>query len=106
MKTVLKLVPVIIIGLMCGCSTMVTDKVVDLDSAPKGVRIYPPKVYLMVDTVEKKTTLTYLPDYQRAYDVKPLAIFSKQDFKIELDEGQRETVSKTGWIPESEIGKI
>jgi hypothetical protein len=59
-----------------------------LNKAPNGVRVYPPKVYLLVDTNEKKTTLAYLPDYSRAYDVKPLTVLAKQDFKIEVEEGQ------------------
>ncbi len=50
--------------------------------------VYPPKVYLLVDTAEFESTLVYAPDYQRAYDVKPLTIFAKRVFKVETDEGQ------------------
>jgi len=56
--------------------------------APKGVRIYPPKIYLLVDTCAGKSRLLYAPDYERAYDVEPLTIFARQDFRIELDDGQ------------------
>lgn len=70
-----------------GCATVVTNKA-NLNEAPQGVRIYPPKVYLLVDTAKGKTTIAYLPDYRRAYDLKPLTIFAKQDFKIETDGGQ------------------
>ena len=47
----------------------------------------------MVDTDENKTTLAYLPDYSRAYDVLPVTIFAKQDFKVEMDEGQLKTLT-------------
>ncbi|WP_161493784.1 hypothetical protein [Nitrosospira lacus] len=73
--------------LTLGCATIVTEKA-ELGSKPSGVRIYPPKVYLLVDTTANASTLVYAPDYQRAYDVKPLTILAKQDFKIETDEGQ------------------
>ena len=77
-----------ILGLVVtGCSTIVTHRA-DLNSAPKGVRVYPPKVYLLVDAKENETTLAYLPDYSQAYDIKPVTVLAKQDFKIELDDGQ------------------
>lgn len=82
----------IAIFVLTGCSTIVTEKAV-LSAAPKGVRIYPPAVYFLVDTTEKKTTIAYLPDYQRAYDVKPLTILAKQDFKVDLDEGQLKSLT-------------
>ncbi|MDI1279425.1 hypothetical protein [Methylobacter sp.] len=82
----------IFVGLFSGCATVVTNDA-DLAKTPNGVRIYPPKVYLMVDTTEKKTTLAYLPDYSRAYDVKPLTILAKQDFKIEVEEGQLKSLA-------------
>jgi hypothetical protein len=37
--------------------------------------------------------LAYLPDYNRAYDMKPLTIFAKQDFKIETEEGQAKVLT-------------
>ena len=88
MKAATRLLICVLVAVVgTGCATVVTKKA-KLNEAPKGVRIYPPKVYLLVDTVEKKTTIAYLPDYSRAYDLKPLTIFAKQDFKIETDEGQ------------------
>ena len=77
----------VICGLACGCATILTEKA-DLTQTPAGIRVYPPKVYLLVDTEERRTTLAYLPDYTRAYDVKPLTFLAQQDFKIEVDEGQ------------------
>jgi hypothetical protein len=83
-------------ALLCGCATVVTHKA-DLAKAPKGVRVYPPQVCLLVDAKanqgEGSTVIVYLPDFDRAYDVKPLTLFAKQDFKVELDEGQLKTLT-------------
>jgi len=88
MKQTLKLISIIIITCVnYGCATILSEKA-NLSEEPDGIRLYPPKVYLLVDTIEKKSTLIYAPDYQRAYDIKPLTIFAKQDFKIETEEGQ------------------
>ncbi len=88
MKVITKLlICTIAAALATGCATVVTNKA-NLNDVPNGVRIYPPKVYLMVDAAEKKSTLAYLPDYSRAYDLKPLTILAHQDFKVETDEGQ------------------
>ena len=76
---------------LAGCATIVTHKA-ELDRAPKGVRVYPPQVCLLVDRSanggEGATLIVYLPDFDRAYDVKPITVLAKQDFKIELDEGR------------------
>lgn len=82
----------IICVLLVGCATIVTEKA-DLTKQPDGIRVYPPKVYLLVDTKAEKTTLVYVPDYSRAYDVKPLTILAKHDFKIEVEEGQVKTLT-------------
>lgn len=85
---------VITINILCiisilffGCATIVTKKA-DLAKKPKGIRIYPPSVYLFVDEAEKKSTLAYAPDYKRAYDIKPVTIFANQQFNVEIEEGQ------------------
>lgn len=81
------LVVAVLSVVVTGCSTLVTHKA-NLNAAPQGIRVYPPKVYLLVDTKENETTLAYLPDYSQAYDVKPVTMLAKQDFKLELDNGQ------------------
>lgn len=53
---------------------------------PKGARVYPPKVYLLVD--KSSSELVSVPDLCRPYDLQPLTILAKQDFKVEADEGQ------------------
>jgi hypothetical protein len=71
---------------LTGCATFLTRDVADLGTPPKGVRIYPPRVCLLVGKSSAK--LVSLPDFRRAYDVRPLTILAKQDFKVELSDGQ------------------
>lgn len=73
--------------LATGCATFVVREAKP-GEAPNGVRIYPPKLYLLVDSCEGKSRLLYAPDFANAYDVKPVTIFARQDFDVELDEGQ------------------
>lgn len=77
-----------------GCATIHTSDVSDLNSKPKGVRVYAPRTYFMVDsTVTPAQTLVLtLPDPCRAYDVRPITIFAKQDFTVELSDDS--TLSK------------
>jgi hypothetical protein len=74
------------LGALSGCATFVTRDVTDLEKPPKGVRIYPPRVCLLVGKTSAK--LVSLPDFRRAYDVKPLTILASQEFKVELSDGQ------------------
>lgn len=75
----------VVIGLVSACAMIETNQA-KLSEKPDGVRVYPPKVYLFVGT--NASWLTYAPDFERAYDVKPITILAKQDFKIELGDGQ------------------
>src|ERR1051325_5986482 len=70
-----------------GCAEIVTHSA-DLNHAPQGIRVYPPKVYLLVDEVAKESTWVVSPDFKRAYDIKPCTIFSKQNFNVKIDGGQ------------------
>ena len=70
-----------------GCATLVTREA-DLAKAPDGIRVYPPMVCLLVDTGADATVIATFPDLARAYDVKPLTVLAKQDFKLELEGGQ------------------
>ncbi len=79
---------------LTGCATFVTREA-ELDEAPNGVRVYPPKVYLLVDHAKAKSHLIYAPDFARAYDVKPITVLSKQEFKIEIAEGQIRSLTST-----------
>jgi hypothetical protein len=68
------------------CATLRTYPA-DLSAKPKGVRIYPPKVYLLVDAEKGRSHLIYLPDFERAYDVAPLAVLAEHQFAVEVDGG-------------------
>ena len=74
-----------------GCATIQT-KLVGRDSRghfteePKGVLVFPPRIYLIVDS--SSTRILSLPDYDNAYEIRPMSILSKNNFKIELKEGQ------------------
>ncbi len=70
-----------------GCATVVTRQA-ELAKVPDGIRVYPPKVCLLVDTAANATVIATFPDPARAYDVKPRTILAKQDFKLELEAGQ------------------
>ena len=70
-----------------GCATLVTREA-DLAKAPDGIRVYPPKICLLVDGGANATVIASFPDVARAYDVRPLTVFARQDLKLELDAGQ------------------
>lgn len=72
--------------LLTGCTLISTEKA-NLQSAPNGVRIYPPKTYFFVNGEKHQTHVYILPDYKNAYDVKPWTIISKQEFNVELSDG-------------------
>jgi hypothetical protein len=66
------------------CTTIQTRNA-DLNSRPDGVRVYPPKLYLFVG--ERSSWLVVAPDFEKAYDMKPLTLLAKHDFKVEMAEG-------------------
>jgi hypothetical protein len=76
------------VALAPGCATVRTFDVSDPDSTPRGVRVYAPRIYLLVDGQAKpspQTQIVTLPDPCRAYDLRPWTLFAQQDFQIELD---------------------
>jgi hypothetical protein len=83
----LALAAVLEAGLGSGCATVVT-RPADLARAPDGIRVYPPKVCLLVDASSETTVIAYFPDPARAYDVKPRTFLARQEFRIELEAGQ------------------
>jgi hypothetical protein len=54
---------------------------------PHGVRVYPHKIYLLVDKGSNKSKLVSLPDLKNAYEVKPWSFLSKHEFKITIEGG-------------------
>lgn len=75
-----------------GCSKLVITQVgPDLDKEPNGIRVYPPRVLLFVG--EKYSMIHYVPDYKRAYDVKPFTFFANQDFNIDVVNGRIQSLT-------------
>jgi hypothetical protein len=81
---------IVVVGTEC---TTVTTKRANLAKEPEGIRVYAPKVYLFVDEGKRETTVVYAPDFSRTYDVKPLTVLAKQDFKFEMEDGQLKTLT-------------
>jgi hypothetical protein len=73
-----------------GCAMVSTHKA-DLTKGPDGIRVFPQRVYLVI--TDEQTTFVYLPDYGQAYDVKPITIFAKNNFLIEIENGQIKKLS-------------
>lgn len=82
----------LIIIFAAGCAT-ITTKRADIEKEPEGIRVYPPRVYLFVDKEKGETTVVYAPDFSRAYDVKPLTVLARQEFKVEIEDGQLKTLT-------------
>ncbi len=53
-----------------------------------GIRVYPQRIYLLVDQEKGSSRLVSLPDIKNGYDVKPWSFLSKHDFTIKIDEAQ------------------
>src|SRR5690242_7927005 len=86
MKTATKLVVTAGI-LLSGCAYVHTEKA-DLNSAPDGVRVFPSKLFIAVDQQKGQSAIFYGPDMTKAYDIKPVTIFAKNDFQIDVEDGQ------------------
>jgi len=52
---------------------------------PRGIRVYPPSVYLLVDS--EASEIVTLPDLCRPYDLRPLAVLARQDFALQTSGG-------------------
>ena len=55
---------------------------------PSGIRVYPQRIYLLVDKEKGSSRLVSLPDVKNGYDVKPWSFLSKHDFTIKIEEAQ------------------
>ena len=83
-KLIICCVLIISLLMICGCAGMSTYTA--LPNQPRGVRVYPQKIYLFVDKEKNISKLVSLPDFKNAYDVKPWSFLSKHDFKITIEE--------------------
>jgi len=71
--------------LLCGCAAIKTTRS-SLNEPPRGVRVYPPAVYLFVDHA-RGSQYVVAPDYSRAYDVRPVTVFAKNTFELDFNDG-------------------
>ncbi len=80
---------------LAGCATVSVNA--GRGPVPDGVRVYPPKVLLMVDAQydggRGRTSLVVLPDLGAAYDVRPVTVLAKNDFRIDLEDGMLKTLA-------------
>lgn len=58
-----------------------------------GIRVYPQKIYLLVDEDKNTSQLVSLPDVKNAYEIKPWSFLSKHDFTIKIEEAQVKELS-------------
>ena len=86
MRNIARLVVTVSIFLS-GCAYVHTEKA-DLNSAPNGVRVFPSKLFIAVDQQKGQSTIFYGPDMAKAYDIKPMTIFAKNDFQVDVEDGQ------------------
>jgi len=77
-----------------GCSTISTKKA-EITKDPKGIRVFPQRVYIFVDAEQKRSVVHFFPDHKNAYDIKPIAFLSKNKFEISLGEAGHITSLKS-----------
>ncbi len=81
----------ILLVLISGCAGISTHPAGPHQA--NGIRIFPQKIYLLVDKEAKSSKLLSLPDLKNAYDVKPWSFLSKHHFTIKIEEAQLKEVS-------------
>ncbi len=94
MKTILRTAILIVTAffIVSGCSKLIITPVgADLDKDPNGIRVYPPRVLLFVGN--KYSMIHYVPDYKRAYDVKPFTFLANQDFNLDVVNGRIQSLT-------------
>ena len=53
-----------------------------------GDKVYPQRMYLLVDASKNISRLVSLPDIKNGYEIKPWSFLSKHDFTIKVQEAQ------------------
>lgn len=84
----LKVCCALIISLLVGSGCAGITTYPARPNEPHGIRVYPQKIYLLVDKEKNASQLISLPDIKNAYDIKPWSILSKHDFTIKIEEAQ------------------
>jgi hypothetical protein len=72
-----------------GCATISTSP--GTGPVPRGIRIYPPRILLLVDGEydggKGRSTLLVLPNLAEAYDVLPVTVLARNEFRIDVEDG-------------------
>jgi hypothetical protein len=58
-----------------------------------GIKVYPQKIYLLVDKEKGVSKLLSLPDVKNGYELKPWSFLSKHDFTLKIEEAQVKEVT-------------
>ena len=77
---------ILLLLLVSGCAGISTHPAGP--NRANGIRVFPQKIYLLVDKDAKSSRLISLPDLKNAYDVKPWSFLSKHNFTIKIEEAQ------------------
>ena len=77
---------ILLLLLVSGCAGISTHPAGP--NRANGIRVFPQKIYLLVDKDAKSSRLVSLPDLKNAYDVKPWSFLSKHNFTIKIEEAQ------------------
>jgi hypothetical protein len=78
--------PLFLLLLVSGCAGISTHPAGPHQA--NGIRVFPQKIYLLVDKDANSSKLVSLPDVKNAYDVKPWSFLSKHHFTIKIEEAQ------------------
>jgi len=75
--------------LCLGCATISTSE--GKGPVPRGVRIYPPRILLLVDSQydggKGRSTVLLVPNLAEAYDVLPVTVLARNEFRIDVEDG-------------------
>src|SRR4030042_5655511 len=77
---------ILLLLVVIGCAGVSTHPA--RPNEPHAIRVYPQKIYLLVDRERNSSQLVSLPDVKNAYDIKPWSFLSKHDFTIKIEEAQ------------------
>jgi hypothetical protein len=82
---------ILLLLVVIGCAGMSTHPA--RPNEAYGIRVYPQKIYLLVDKEKNSSQLVSLPDVKNAYDIKPWSFLSKHDFTLKIEEAQVKELS-------------
>jgi hypothetical protein len=64
---------------------------------PDGVRVYPPRVLLLVDAAagsgKGRSSLVVVPDLGAGYDIRPVTFLARNDLRVDVEDGMLKSLS-------------